>query len=497
MEEILSMPELQGLSPEDILKAISAGTGTGRDYNNTVHNGEGLKVESLEGLVKVLEYDKTNLPLWNETPKEQVYNTVHEFNQLVRYGEDIGYSLTEGEAPQETDTAYRRKSTTVAFMGLGGRVTHPATLVKRADGANPMAKEVESKTLLLMKQIDAGFANDDTKNIATKFKGIFAQHQEAIAEIAGVQTGTSAQKLEAYRKDPAVIDARGKALSDTLVENAMLAAYDVRYATPTHILGAPTVFSNYVKRFHESKRIVPGINGSVENATMGQSVNRIMTQFGAIQITNDIFFDKKEAIVYNQATNSTKAPAAPVPDATTPIAVNTDTLTRFTDGAGDYLYALRARNRYGLSAAVMVSTTAQAVTATQSVDIKFAAGSGSYAAESFVIYRTKKSDVSTYQTVKYYPIAEISAAELTGGYDGGAASIFRDRNRFLPETNSAIVYEKANSDILKYIQLLPISRMDFAVTAPSFPFAVLNYGSPQLGMPGKIIRIINLGSDLS
>ena len=40
----------------DILKAMEAGLQTGMQYANTLNNGGGLKVESLDGVIKVLEY---------------------------------------------------------------------------------------------------------------------------------------------------------------------------------------------------------------------------------------------------------------------------------------------------------------------------------------------------------------------------------------------------------------------------------------------------------
>jgi hypothetical protein len=340
--------------------------------------------------------------------------------------------------------------------------------------------------------LDAKMINS-TDKVAAEFKGAFQQHFEAIAEIAGVETGTTAQKLDAYKLDVAVIDARGKALGDDLVENAMLAAVNERYASPTRILSQPKVFSDYVKRFHESKRVNVGQNGAVSGATMGQSVNDIQTQFGKIEVVNDIFFDQRPGVLVGKAQTSPQAPSVPVADGVAPTAVVTDTSTLFTDGAGSYLYAVAARNRFGTSAVVAVGT-AQAVTATQAVNVSFTDGGGSYPAETFIIYRTKKDDVTG--TPKFYPIIEVSTAERTGGYDGGAAGLVRDRNRILPETSSAMVYEPI-PDIMKYVELMPTSRMDWALVAPSYRFSVLNYGTPQLSMPGKIVRIVNIGSDLT
>ena len=99
-----------------ILKAMEAGLGTGRDYNNTLTNGPGLKVESLDAVVKVLENKLTDLVLWNGMNKTKITNTVHEYNQLYKYGQDTGIFNLEGETPQFTDSQYRRKSIITIFI---------------------------------------------------------------------------------------------------------------------------------------------------------------------------------------------------------------------------------------------------------------------------------------------------------------------------------------------------------------------------------------------
>ena len=108
-----------------------------------------------------------------------------------------------------------------------------------------------------------------------------------------------------------------------------------------------------------------------------------------------------------------------------------------------------------------------------------------------MIYRTE-TGASPRTSVRYYPLFEVSAAELAAGYDGAAATLVRDRNRFVPNSHSAIIYTN-NNQLWEYLQLAPLMRMDFAITSPSRRFAVLNYGSPVLYQPGKIARIINIG----
>jgi hypothetical protein len=476
---------------EELMKAMEAGLGTGRDYNDTIHNGPGLKTESLDAVTKVLAQRMEHLVFHQSMPKQRIYNTVHEYNQLFKYGEDVGIFNAEGETPAFTDSQYRRKSAVTKFTGVGGQVTHPAMLAKYADGKNALQREVENKTILLMTLLNQKTVNANSSKGDKEFDGVFRLHELGLADIVGGATGMSSEALlDTYFNDVAVIDADGAILKDKLIENSMQAIVNDRFGMADRIIAPPSVWSAYVTQYHESKRFIPGLSGAIIGATTGQSVNDVQTQFGKLPIKSDIFFDYRKPKKYNAVATSDKAPAKPVKDGSTPNAVNTDTKTKFTNHAGTYFYGVTAKNRYGESAIEPINTTGQAVTATQSVDIKFAAGSGAYAAESFVIYRTE-ADPASYQTADYHPMFEVSVAELAAGWDGGAVTLVRDRNRFIAGTHSALVYENS-PEVIEYLEFGPTQKMDLAITSPSRRFLVLNYGCPVLYQPGKVSRIVNI-----
>lgn len=50
---------------------------------------------------------------------------------------------------------------------------------------------------------------------------------------------------------------------------------------------------------------------------------------------------------------------------------------------------------------------------------------------------------------------------------------------------------------MEYLQFAPTMRMDFAQASPSQRFAVLNYGTPVMYMPGKVAIIHNIGKKTS
>lgn len=479
----------------DVLKAMEAGLQTGMQYDNQINNGGGLKVESLDAYIKVLANRLNQLVVYNEMPKQRIENTVHQYNQLYKYGEEIGIFNREGETPEETDTQYIRKSIIAKFMGVTGQVTDPAMLAKLAGGMNMYTREVQNKTTLLLTLIDTRLTDADSTCIEEQFDGIFRQHMMGVAAVdKGSTEGMSTEQiLDAYYGSQAVIDAQGGILTDALVEDAADRVVNVYNGYIDRIVSAPVVFNNYVKKFHESKRVVVGMSNSVVGATMGQSVNDIMTQFGKVAVKTDKFFDVRRPIKASAVATSPKAPAVPVAGGTKS-AVATDAKTNFVLHAGSYGYLVTAKNRYGESAPLKLTDNALAVGANQSVDLQWTAGDGgAYQATAYVVYRTKKVTALT-DTTEYYPIFTIPASMLAAGYDGAVAAKVRDRNRIIAGTKSALIYYN-DSQINEYLQFGDTRKLDFAITSPSRRFAILNYGTPVLYQPAKICRIINIGDE--
>ncbi len=469
---------------QELIKATTAGSLTGRDLDGVITSGASLKVESLEPTLKVLTNRDEHIKFYKMLPKMKAYNTVEEYNQLVDYGGAAGIFNGEGELPQFTDSEYRRKSVLVKYTGIAGEVTHPAMLVKTTVG-DLFAKEVQNKTMYLLRGVNQNLSTANSDMVANEFDGFFKQHFDGITEGSG--------SLDAYANSSAVIDARGSGLLDEHVEDASHAIVNDGFGSVSGILSAPIVFNDYVKQFHESKRVL--VNNPLEatsGATMGQKVNTIATQFGMINITDDIYFDRRDSVAYNAGATSTKSPNEITPDGS-PLTAETDTNNKFgTEFAGSYFYAVRSKNRYGMSAMTMMGTSAVTVASTQSIDLDWTITDNAYAAESFVIYRTEANEAD-YTSAEFYPILTISTAQLTAGYDGAAsAGLARDRNRVLPNTHDAILYD--NSELLWSLkQLAPLMRMDLATTAPARRFMILCYLTPVLYAPKKMARIMNIG----
>lgn len=472
-----SLEDLQNLN-----KALEAGDITGRSTANlTTASGAPLKVESLEKTLKILSHQEQHIKLWKMIPKKAAFNTVEEFNQLSSYGADRGGSLIEGELPATEDSTYIRRAQLVKFYGVTKEVSHPMSLVNvQASVGNIIQREVKNGTLWVLRKINKALTRGNESIIPTEFNGLYAQHQQN-----DVFTG-----LDAYFNSEVVVDLRGAALTETAIETGAEAIIQ-NFGYPTHLVAPPKVLSKFVENFYGNK-FIPINSQAVSAGQVGQNVQTFESQYGPIKLEWDIFMNPDAPRKAGDAATSAKAPVAIVPDGTTPLAVvNSDASSKFASGdAGNYYYGVAAINRFGEGQLVAVGGAAAVASALDAVDLKFAAGVGGEAATGYRIYRTKKGGAAT---DNMYPLFEISIAQLAAGYDGGAATIVRDRNRFIANTAQAFLIENS-TEVYEFAQLAPLMKMDLAIIAPAYRFMVLLYGTPLLYAPKKMVRFINVGT---
>lgn len=465
---------------DNLNKALEAQNLTGRETTNlTTTSGAPLKVESLDKTLKVLTYTEKELTLWSRIKKTPAYNTVEEYNQLVSYGADRGGFNREGELPVEEDSTYVRRAQLVKFLGVTKSVTHPMTLVNTMIG-DAIDREAKNGTLWLLRKLNRGLYFGNEAMVPEEFNGFLSQHQ----------SNDAFPSFNAYMNSEIVIDLRGKVLSEEAIESGANGIIE-NFGLATSLYAPPVVLSNFVKKFYGNKFIQPNTN-ALTDGVMGQRVKSFESQFGNIDLNYDIFFNKNPQKTSASVATSANAPIAPVVSAVTPVAV--DALGKwFASDAGTYLYAVSAINRYGESVLTVFATPA-AIVSGGAVDITFTASPSTYNATSFQIYRSQAGALVS--DAIYSPLFTVSLPQLTAGYDGGAVGVIRDRNRFMPNCNQALLMEESD-EVMEFKQLAPLMKMDLAVVGPAFRFMVLLYGTPFLYAPKKMVRFVNIGTDLT
>lgn len=464
---------------DSLNKALSAGEITGRDTADLADaSGASLKVESLEKTLKHITFRESDIRLWKDLPKKAAYNTVEEYNQQTSYGQDRGGFNGEGETPDEEDSTYVRRSQLVKYLGVTKSVTHQMTLVNTMVG-NVMERTIKDGTLWILRKLNKSLYFGNEKHIPVEFNGFLAQQQQSDAWAS----------YGKYMDSENIVDLRGGALTEDAIETGANTIVE-NYGLANQIYAAPAVLSNFVKNFYGNKFIQPN-SSALSDGVMGQRVRSFESQFGSIGLNHDVFFKKLPSKTSISAATSTKSPSAPIWDAVAPIAVIASVAGSkwATADAGSVFYAVSALNRFGESALAIYSTAAAAV-AGAALNLKFADGGGATPATAYRIYRTFKGGAATGE---FYPLFEVSVANLSTGYEGAGASIIRDMNRFLPNTDQAMLLQFDN-EVVEFAQLAPLMKMDLAILSPAFRFMILLYGTPFLYAPKKLVRIVNIGT---
>lgn len=459
-------------------KALEAGSITGRETTNlSTASGAPLKVESLDKTLKHITFKESEIVLWKNIPKKSAYNTVEEYNQLVDFGTNRGGFYNEGELPNEEDSVYVRRAQLVKFMGVVRSVTHPMTLVNNMVG-NMVEKEIKNGTMWILRKLNQSLYFGDEALVPQEFNGFLAQHQRNDAFV----------NLDAYYNSEVVIDLHGSLLTEEAIETASNGIVE-NFGLGNQLYAPPKVLSDFVKGFYGNKFIQPN-TAQTADGIMGQKVQAFDSQFGRIGLNWDVFFKKLPA---KTATTGASSPQAPLPVTSvslTPVAADSSSNWLATD-AGTFFYAVTAINRYGETALVQIGAAAAAVVAGGSIDLAFNDGGGAVPATSYRVYRSNPGAAS-FATATFFPLFEVSVAEKTAGYDGAAAGAVRDRNRKMPDTDQAILWQQ-DTEVIEFAQLAPLMKMDLAILSPAYRFMILLYGTPFLYAPKKMVRFVNIG----
>jgi len=465
---------------DQLNKALAAEQITGRDTTDlTTASGAPLKVESLEKTLKHLTFRESDIRLWKDIPKKPAYNTVEEYNQQTSYGANRGGWNREGELPEEEDSMFVRRAQLVKYLGVTKSVTHQMQLVHTMVGS-VMERAIKDGTMWILRALNQGLYFGNEKIVPEQFNGFLAQQQQSDAW----------SNLGAYMESENVIDARGAKLAETHIENGANSIVE-NYGLATQLYAPPAVLSNFVKNFYGNKFIVPN-SPSLEKGIMGQRVQAFDSQFGQIGLNHDIFFKKLPFKLTTTAATSQKAPNAPTTVAVAAVPVDANGKWDSND-AGNYFYGVVALNRFGESSMTVIPSAVAAV-AGGAVDITITDGGGTHPATGYRIYRTKKNAAAT---TEFYPLFDVSVQDVLQGYDGGASGTpgnVRDRNRFLPDCDQAMLLQFDN-EVIEFAQLAPLMKMDLAILSPAFRFMILLYGTPFLYAPKKMVRIINIGNN--
>jgi hypothetical protein len=468
----------------ELQKALSAGQNTGGSAVGQEIAGSGtpLKVESLDRQMKLLSFRDSDIRLWRLFPKMSVFNTANEWLQSASYGVERGGSYTEGALPKEEDSTYIRRVEKIKYYGVTRAVTHVMQLVNTAGIGDAIQRQVMEGTMWLLRKINRDLAHGSEAIVPTDINGVYRQH------VLGI-TAETANPLTYYNSE-FVVDLKGAILTQDFIQDASTTIFQSGFGQATHLFAPANVLSSFAKDYYSKQRIMLGGGASIAGGVNIDYPKTISASFGEIALEHDIFMNTnlaQQAVAAGATATTVDAPATPTSSTVTaPVADAASTQFGGTQ-AGDYKWAVRAKNSNGLSALLVLDATAVTIAGTESADLVFADGGGANPASGYVIYRTTKGATSN-----FFPILEVSVAEKIAGFNGGAAGVVRDRNFRIAGTEECFLTEVSDQSI-GIQQLAPLMKLDLAVLAPSTRFALLAYLSFVMYNPKRTVKFTNVG----
>lgn len=453
----------QGLvTPEDVEalnKAITAGYGGAGKPTDLVYGGV-IQAESLEATLKSVTFDMRNLKFWPSISVDKAYNLFEQYNRLIGYGSDSSPYIGEGGAPQEEDSQYIRDGQRIVFFGTRRKVSHQMTLVRTTVG-DVVAQQAKEGTMHLLKNVEremywghAHFTNaatgsqdgsdSDLPSNSIAMNGLLKQLLKGDED-----SQTRSVDFEGYGDFSSIAqDLDGQVMTQDDVERLTVIALE-NFGEPSELHIEPIALSAFVRQFYPQFRSAPGLS----NQTVGYDVSKITTTAGSVDLKPNLFL-RPRAGVRTKGVNS-NAPGAPT------IGATADGPAGGSLEEGTYRYVITAVNDFGEGA------PAAAVTRT--------VGSG----EDSVQITVTSAPAGTKYLKVYRSAAGGSAGteKFIGNYKyTGAGMTIADIGAKLPGLGEAFLLDM-RAENMKFKQLAPLSKINFAIVTTALEFAIVLYGA--------------------
>lgn len=459
---------------ENLQKAITAGYGGAGKPTDLTYGGV-IQTESLESTLKSVTYDMKNLKFWPAISIDKAYNLFEQYNRLTSYGSDASPYIGEGGAPQEEDSTYIRDGQRIVFFGTRRKVSHQMTLVRTTVG-DVVAQQAKEGTMHLLKHVEremywghghftspTGAQNGSTADLPVDSISMNGLLQQLLRGDDDEQQKSG--DFEGFGQFASIArDLDGATLTQDDVEELSVILLE-NFGNPSEIHIEPLALSTFVRQFYPQFRSAPGL----ANQTVGYDVSKIQTTAGTMDLKPNLFL-RPRGRARAKAVNS-NAPAPITSISGVDAGAATGTLE-----AGTYIYRCTAVNDFGESSPV------------DSAGVVVAADTSSV---TLTITDPNASNTKYYRVYRTEAGGAAATAEFIGNYRLGSAA-FTDADTKLPGLGEAFMLD-LNAECMRFKQLAPLSKINFAIVTTALEFAVVLYGALFVYTPRFNGMFRNLG----
>ena len=447
---VISASEVEALS-----KAISAGYGGAGKPTDLTYGGV-LQTESLEATLTSVTFDMKNLKFWPEISIGKASNLFEQYNRITAYGDDGLAYMAEGGAPSSEDSSYVRDGQKIVFFGRRRKVSHQMTLVNTI-GSDIVAQQAKEGTMSLLKTIERElyWGNAHFVNALGEQTGSESDiPADSIAMNGLLEQLLKGDKDEQQRSgdfegygnfDSIVYDLEGQAITQDDFERMSVTILE-NFGNPTQVHMEPAAISSFVRQFYPQFRSAPGL----ADQTVGYDVSSIQTTAGKVELKPNIFLRPRTTA---RPKAIAKAPAG-LPVISSAIGAVGGKLK-----AGDYQYVVTAVNDYGESSPSLPSSVTVAADDSK-VTLAIDTVSG---AKYYKVYRTA-------------PGGAAKSAKFLFNVKAGANGAVVDSGDSVPGYGEAFLLDM-RPECMRFKQLMPLSKINFAVVSTALEFGLILYGA--------------------
>jgi len=468
---IVSPEEVQALN-----KAITAGYGGAGKPTDLTYGGV-LQAESLESTLKSVTFDMKNLKMWPAISVDKAYNLFEQYNRLIGYGSDSSPYIGEGGAPQEEDSTYIRDGQRIVFFGTRRKVSHQMTLVRTTVG-DIVAQQAKEGTMHLLKNVERemywGHAHFTSTSTGEQNGALSDLPADSIAMNGLLQqllkgdddAQQKSKDFDGYGEVRSIAaDLKGAVIAQDDLEDLTVVALE-NFGAPTDLHIEPLALSSFVKQFYPQFRSAPGMSGQA----VGYDVNKMVTSAGNIEFKPNLFLRPRAQARNTGIAGSPSTAGASVGGTGIP------NPSSVTDGlaAGTYQYKVTYVNNHGESAPVQ---EAGGVTVTEGQAVQL----------------TLTGTPGTTKYVKVYRSAvggAVGTEKFIGNFKPAATIV--DSGAKAPGLGEAFLLDMS-SEVMRFKQLSPLSKINFAIVSTALEFAVVLYGALFVYAPRFNCLLKNVG----
>jgi hypothetical protein len=443
---------------ENLNKAITAGYGGAGKPTDLTYGGV-LQAESLEATLKSVTFDMKNLKMWPAVSVDKAYNLFEQYNRLISYGSDSAPYIGEGGAPIEEDSTYVRDGQKIVFFGTRRKVSHQMTLVRTTVG-DIVAQQAKEGTMHLLKNVEremywghAHFINrldgsnsgspSDLPQNSIAMSGLLQQLKKGDADVL-MRSGD----FEGYGDAASIAqDLGGNVIAQDDIERLAVIALE-NFGSPSELHIEPAALSAFVKQFYPQFRSAPGL----ANQTVGYDVSKMTTTAGTIDFKPNLFLRPRAG-----ARALSVSAQAPQPGALAAASAATGTGSALA--AGVYQIKVTLVNDAGES--IPVQGGAATLTAGQNITLTM---TGMPAGVKYI-----KAYLSA-------PGGAVGTEKFAGNFANQGNTTYVLAGRKQAGLGEAFLLDMS-AECMKFKQLAPLSKINFAIVTTALEFAIVMYGA--------------------